>query len=248
MMDSSIKKIRSLPVVERLYHFNSIPSTNTYAKGLKELPAKGIVVVCADRQTAGRGQRQNTFFSGAKGGVFASLVCPIAGIEKHFNHNRAVSLAIYDAIKSVCPAARLSIKWPNDIYWGDKKVCGILLENIPQSNGHIVVGFGINVNIEMKTFPEDIRGIATSLLIETGKKHNEYALLRNILEWFWRYLGLDSAAAHMLYMHRLYKVGERCEVNGQKGVFEGVLEDGRMRLKIEDKEISLSSGPVRFNS
>ena len=245
-MNSFLDKIKDLPFVGQLYHFNSIDSTNTFAKSIKDLPEKGIVVVCADKQTAGRGQRQNTFFSEAKGGVFASIVCPIADIGSHFIDNRAISLAIYDAIKSACARARLSIKWPNDIYWGDKKLCGILLENIPQSSRHIVVGFGINVNIASKIFPQDIRDIATSLVIETRKKHNEHVLLRNILEWFWKYLALDNAAAHLLYANRLYKIGSACEVNGQKGVFEGVLEDGRMRLKTGDREILLSSGPVRF--
>jgi BirA family transcriptional regulator, biotin operon repressor / biotin---[acetyl-CoA-carboxylase] ligase len=245
-MNSFLDKIKDLPFVEQLYHFNSIDSTNTFAKSLKDLPEKGIAVVCADKQTAGRGQRQNTFFSEAKGGVFASIVCPIEDISSHFIYNRSISLAIYDAVKTTCPKARLSIKWPNDIYWDDKKLCGILLENIPQSSRHIIVGFGINVNIALKTFPEDIRDIATSLLIETGKKNNEYVLLRKILEWFWKYQALDSAAAHLLYAHRLYKKGSVCEVNGQKGVFEGVLEDGRMRLKTGDNEILLSSGPVRF--
>ena len=245
-MNPSLEKIQKLPFVEQLYPFNSIDSTNTFAKSLKDLPEKGIVVVCADKQTAGRGQRQNTFFSEAKGGVFASIVCPIADIGSHFIDNRAISLAIYDAIKSTCPLARLSIKWPNDIYWGNNKLCGILLENIPQSSRHIVVGFGINVNIALQTFPEDIRDIATSLLIETGKKHSEFVLLGKILDWFWKYLPLDIAAAHLLYVNRLYKTGSDCEVNGQKGVFEGVLEDGRMRLRTGDKEILLSSGPVRF--
>ena len=245
-MNPTLEKIQNLPFVKKLYHFNSIESTNTFAKTLKDLPTEGIAVICADKQTAGRGQRQNTFFSEAKGGVFASIVCPIEDIGSHFNYNRAISLAIYDAVKITCPKARLSIKWPNDIYWGDKKLCGILLENIPQSSGHIIVGFGINVNIALKTFPDDIWDIATSLLIETGKKNNEYVLLRKILEWFWRYQALDSAAAHLLYVNRLYKEGSDCEVNGQKGVFEGVLEDGRMRLKTGDKEILLSSGPVRF--
>ena len=245
-MITSLDKIQKFSFVEKLYHFHSIESTNTFAKSLKDLPKDGIVVVCADKQTAGRGQRQNTFFSEAKGGVFASIVCPVADIGLHFIDNRAISLAIYDAVKSTCPVARLSIKWPNDIYWGNKKLCGILLENIPQSSGYIVVGFGINVNIALQTFPEDIRDIATSLLIETGKKHSEFVLLGKILDWFWKYLPLDIAAAHLLYVNRLYKTGSDCEVNGQKGVFEGVLEDGRMRLRTGDKEILLSSGPVRF--
>lgn len=245
-MTTSLEKIKRLPYVEHLFYFNSIDSTNTFAKNLNNLPKHGIVVVCADAQTAGRGQRQNTFFSEAKGGLFASIVCPIADIGSHFIYNRAISLAIYDAIKSACPGARLSIKWPNDVYWGDKKLCGILLENIPQSSRNIVVGFGININLSHDTFPADIQNIATSLLIETRKKHAVHVLLRKILERFWKYLPLDAPAAHFLYVNRLYKTGSRCDVNGRTGVFNGVLEDGRMRLWTGEKEDLLPTGPMRF--
>jgi BirA family biotin operon repressor/biotin-[acetyl-CoA-carboxylase] ligase len=247
-MDPSLDNIKALPFVERLIHFDSIDSTNTFAKGMQDLPGKGITVVCADKQTAGRGQRQSVFFSEARGGIFASIVCPITDISSHFNVNRALGLSLFGAIKSTCPDAKLSIKWPNDIYWGDKKLCGILLENVPHSGRHIVAGFGINLNIALDTFPREIRGTATSIMIETGKMHNEYVLLQKILEWFWKYLPLDSDAAHQLYTNRLYKVGASCEVNGTTGVFAGVLEDGRMRLKTTDDEILLTSGPVRFLS
>jgi biotin-(acetyl-CoA carboxylase) ligase len=108
------------------------------------------------------------------------------------------------------------------------------------------VGFGINVNIDHKTFPRDLQDIATSLLIETNKKHSVYVLLRKILERFWKYHSLDPAAAHLLYANRLYKTGSGCEVNGTKGVFIGVLEDGRMRLAAGGRELLLSSGPGRF--
>jgi BirA family transcriptional regulator, biotin operon repressor / biotin---[acetyl-CoA-carboxylase] ligase len=245
-MSSSITKIQDLPFVENLLHFKSIDSTNTFAKNLKDLPRKGITVICADRQTAGRGQRQNSFFSGKAGGIFASVVSPIADISSHFMFNRAISLAIFDALKDTSPKALLAIKWPNDIYWGDKKVCGILLENVPRSEHHIIAGFGINVTITRDTFPDDLHDIATSVVIETGKKRNIYLLLRNILERFWKYLSLDPAAAHLLYSNRLYKVGANCEVNGQTGVFKGVREDGRMRMDVGGNEILLMSGPVRF--
>ncbi|HMD69076.1 MAG TPA: biotin--[acetyl-CoA-carboxylase] ligase [Chitinivibrionales bacterium] len=247
-MTSEIDTIRSLPFVEHLHHFDVIESTNNFAKDLPVYPEKGIVVVWANRQTAGRGQRQNTFFSEVKGGLFASVVCPIGDLSTHFSFNRAMSLAIFDGIKALAPKATLSVKWPNDIYWGDKKICGILLETVPSRPGFIVVGFGINVNIPATTFPPDVRSIATSLLMETKQRHAIGGLLFAILKRFWKYLGLDAGAAHLLYANRLYQIGSYCEVHNTKGVFKGVLEDGRMRLLAGHRELLLSTGPVRFQS
>src|SRR5271157_177410 len=127
-MESSLT---SLSFVEKAYHFQSINSTNTFAKSLVCLPANGICVITADRQTAGRGQRDNTFFSGTDGGLYASIVCPISDIQSHFMYNRAISLAICHAIEGKVPLSLVRIKWPNDIYWSDRKICGILLESLP---------------------------------------------------------------------------------------------------------------------
>lgn len=245
-MKKAFARIELLPFVERVFHFDVVDSTNTFAKNLDAFPKQGLFVVCADRQSAGRGQRQNTFFSEAKGGLFASIVCPMPDIASHFNYNRAISLAIYDGVKGLSPGAPLAIKWPNDIYWGDRKLCGVLLETVPGRTGVIVIGFGMNVNLARKTFPDDIKSIATSLLIETKKRHDVGALLGAIVEWFWKYLSLPANAAHLLYTNRLYKTGSACIANGRAGVFKGVLQDGRMQLSIAGKDVLLSSGPVRF--
>jgi BirA family biotin operon repressor/biotin-[acetyl-CoA-carboxylase] ligase len=241
-----LAKIRALPFVEHLYHFEVIESTNTFAKDLPAYPEKDFAVVWANRQTAGRGQRQNSFFSEVKGGLYASVVCPIGDLATHFSFNRAMSLAIFDGIKALAPKAPLAIKWPNDIYWGDRKICGILLETVPSRPGFIVIGFGINVNITAGTFPPDVRSVATSLLMETRKQHAIGGLLCTILKRFLKYLPLDAGAAHLLYANRLYQLGSYCEVHNTKGVFKGVLEDGRMRLFAGHRELLLSTGPVRF--
>jgi BirA family biotin operon repressor/biotin-[acetyl-CoA-carboxylase] ligase len=245
-MKNPVAKIDLLPFVERVFHFDTIDSTNTFAKNLTTFPEKGLLVVYADSQTEGRGQRQSTFFSGARGGLFASIVCPIPDIGSHFNYNRAISLAIYDGVKDLSPSAPLAIKWPNDVYWGDRKLCGILPETVPGRTGIIVIGFGINVNIARTTFPNDIKSVATSLLIETKKRHDVGALLEAIVERFWKYLSLPPNAAHLLYTNRLYKTGSTCMVNGRIGVFKGVLQDGRMRLSVGGRDMLVSSGPVRF--
>jgi biotin-(acetyl-CoA carboxylase) ligase len=178
--------------------------------------------------------------------LYASVVCPISDLASHFTYNRAVSLAIYDAVKALAPKSPLSIKWPNDIYWGDRKLCGILLETVPAHPGVIVIGFGINVNIARLDFPPDIRGSATSVLIETRKRHAPGGLLCVILERFRQYLSVPAEAAHMLYANRLYKMGAPCAAGGNRGTFAGVYPDGRMRLQQGESELLLTTGPVRF--
>jgi BirA family biotin operon repressor/biotin-[acetyl-CoA-carboxylase] ligase len=238
--------VKSLPFVERLYHFKSIDSTNTFAKKMPSYPAKGLVVVCADNQTAGRGQRDNTFFTRENAGLYASIVCPISDVAGHFNYNRAISLSIYDAIVHIAPQALLFIKWPNDIFWGDKKMCGILLENVPSHGGILVLGFGINVNIAATEFPVDMQNSATSMLIETGVHNDPTSLLYAVLERFWQYISVPVDAAHEAYAGKLYKVGCRCDVAGKNGIFAGVNIDGRLRLQHGESESLLTSGPVRF--
>ena len=230
----------------RLLHFDSIDSTNTYAKGLAPLPASGVTVICADTQRSGRGRGNNSFFSEAKGGLFSSLVCVIPDIGAHFSYNRAISLSICDAIQNRFRASPLFIKWPNDLYWGDKKLCGILLETIPGRQNHIIIGFGINVNLRDDDFPLDLRAIATSVLAETGMTIDIHELLYDILTLFWKYRVLAAAAAHPLYSERLYRVGASVEINGQNGLFAGVLEDGRLCLKTGDKAAYFVSGTLRY--
>jgi BirA family transcriptional regulator, biotin operon repressor / biotin---[acetyl-CoA-carboxylase] ligase len=245
-MDSSLHKIKSLSFIEQLLHFESLDSTNTFAKELAALPASGLTVICADRQRAGRGRGDNSFFSDAAGGLWASLVCFVQDIGAHFSYNRAISLAICDAIQNRFESCPLFIKWPNDIYWQDKKLCGILLETVPGRQTHIIIGFGINVNLEAGDFPDDLRNIATSILAETGLSVDIHDLLYDILTLFWNYCILPRAEVHTLYCDRLYRPGAAVEINGEKGIFSGVLEDGRLCLKKGAETGYVMSGTLRY--
>jgi BirA family transcriptional regulator, biotin operon repressor / biotin---[acetyl-CoA-carboxylase] ligase len=229
-MESSLNKIRSLSFVEQLFHFEVLDSTNTYARELAALPASGLALICADTQRAGRGRGDNTFFSTINGGLYASLVCFVQDLTAHFTYNRAISLAICDAIQNRFEFSPLFIKWPNDIYWQDRKLGGILLETIAGRQNHIVIGLGINVNLRGDDFPHDLRNIATSIFAETGVKIDIHELLYDVLTLFWSYCVLPGADAHALYAQRLYRPGASVEINGHKGLFAGVKEDGRLCL------------------
>lgn len=237
--------IASLPFVEQYFHFDTMGSTNDFAKQLEGFPDTGIVVIHADVQTQGRGQRGNSFYSG-EGGLYATIVCPLSDIGDHFTLNRAVSLAIIESMCALAAGAPLSIKWPNDILWAEKKACGVLLESVPRSAGHIAVGFGVNVNTAVAGFPPDLRETATSMSIETGKRFDVRALLADIGERFQSYRFALPAEAHGRYGERLFGIGSLVRIHGQTGVYEQGLEDGRLCIKADGKCEYFSSGPMYF--
>lgn len=131
---------------------DAINSTNNYLKKLsKEDETVNWTIVTAEHQTLGRGQ-MNTIWESDKG---KNLICSILvrfdtlKAQDQFYLNCAVSLGIYNALRKFA-IPNLSIKWPNDIMSGSKKVCGILIENSLLSDGiaHTIIGVGLNVNQE----------------------------------------------------------------------------------------------------
>lgn len=176
-----------------------------------------------------------------------SIVTPVVSIERHFTHNRALSLAICEAIEAVCGVKNvLAVKWPNDIFWNDKKICGILLENHPGNPRMLVLGFGCNIAIKTEEFPIELKSIATSLLIETGKRYSRSLVLKNVIERYHSNCTADQARVHQAYTERLYGTHRVIEVDGQRGVFDGVDDDGRLRLKAGRELMYIQSGHVRF--
>ena len=131
-------------------------STNAYMKKLvrEERPEEGSLVI-ADFQTGGRGQMGNSWFSSKGDNLLFSLVIypKTVRANEQFIISRIASLAIKNTLDQFVDDIR--IKWPNDIYWNDKKIAGILIENDLQGNtiDNSVIGIGINVNQEM--FPID---------------------------------------------------------------------------------------------
>lgn len=148
---SNLSLCLPLPVDFSIHHIESCGSTN---KSLQELliteqPAEGLLV-WADEQTAGRGHGKNTWESEAgKNLTFSLLLRPFfIPPDKQFILTQIVSLALIDLLREILPVEKPTIKWPNDIYIGDKKVAGILIQNFikGQSIDYSIVGIGLNVN------------------------------------------------------------------------------------------------------
>lgn len=137
-----------------ILHFRELQSTNSYMReNLPDLPDFAVVV--ADNQTAGRGQRGNSWESEPGKNLLLSMhYCPPECLHpsRQFLISKAVSLATAEAVDRLldgCGHPDVCVKWPNDIYVGDRKVAGILIENTLQSPAgiaHSVIGIGLNIN------------------------------------------------------------------------------------------------------
>jgi BirA family biotin operon repressor/biotin-[acetyl-CoA-carboxylase] ligase len=161
-------------------------STNDeIAELAKNDPFPGVVVV-AEHQTAGRGQRGNTWISSAyKALTLSVLLRPNIALK---DSGRLTTWAVNTVASTIADRYRLNstVKPPNDVYIAGRKVAGVLVEMKAQSGGpHLaILGIGINVNQTPADFPAELRDRATSLAISTGhaQDRNQLAieLLRNL--------------------------------------------------------------------
>jgi BirA family biotin operon repressor/biotin-[acetyl-CoA-carboxylase] ligase len=160
-------------------------STNRVAMEMAENRAKHGTVVVADAQTAGRGRMGRRWASPAGKNLYVSLLLrPSVPTVDAPQLALVAGVALADAFEAVgVPAA---LKWPNDLYCGGRKAAGILAEMASDPGGvrHVVIGVGVNVNMEEGDFPPDLRDTATSLRIRAGRAFRRADVFARLLEAF----------------------------------------------------------------
>ncbi|MEA4826614.1 MAG: biotin--[acetyl-CoA-carboxylase] ligase [Clostridium sp.] len=166
-------------------HLDTIDSTNNEAKKLAIDGVPEGTLVISEEQTMGRGRLGRNWISPKHKGIWMSLI-----LRPEINPIQ-VSKITQVAAAAVCIALidmgiRTLIKWPNDIVLNGKKVCGILTEMSGELNrvNYVIVGIGINANIDKDEFPEDLKPTASSLKIEIGNYIKRKELVRRILNNF----------------------------------------------------------------
>lgn len=170
-------KYKFLPVTT----FETIDSTNRAAKEMVSSGSPPPFIVVADSQSAGRGRLGRTFFSPASTGIYMSLASgsfPELGSAVFITS--AAAVAVTDAIISLTGKSP-GIKWVNDIYLGDKKICGILAESQKNENGFSVIT-GIGINMTTTRFPSEISGVAGSLLSDISREKMIAEITTNLLD------------------------------------------------------------------
>lgn len=196
-----------------ILHFNTLHSTHTYVSEHAASMAAGTVV-SADYQTAGRGQRGNTWEAEAGENLLFSMLVRPAGLAagKQFYVSEAVSLALVDTLWQVC-GVECRIKWPNDIYAGEKKICGILIahgveacEEGEARITHSVLSAGVNLN--QKRFVSDAPN-PVSVFQLTGVMTDRELFLQQLLANIEAGMELlnsgENATLHDRYMSSLWR-------------------------------------------
>ncbi|MEK6828205.1 MAG: biotin--[acetyl-CoA-carboxylase] ligase, partial [Nanoarchaeota archaeon] len=164
----------------KIFHFKSLTSTQDKAK---EFSKKGLsdVVIIADTQTKGRGRFKRKWHSD-KNGLWMSILLKQKKIENLQYLTFAAAVAVVKSIKKIANL-NTSIKWPNDVHYKGKKLCGILTEGIFGKDNYIAVGIGINVN--QNKFLDDIKNIASSLKIIKKQNFSINKIAANIIDEFY---------------------------------------------------------------
>ncbi|MCF8296552.1 MAG: biotin--[acetyl-CoA-carboxylase] ligase [Saprospiraceae bacterium] len=235
-----------------MYNLNIIKlektdSTNNYARQLIESGnISEITVIAADEQLQGKGHSENRWESEkGKNLTFSAILSPhFLEIQKQFILTKVISLAIADFISEYVDKSPVKIKWPNDIYVNDKKICGILIENVVKGDlfEYSVVGIGININqTEFKSnAPNPI-----SLKLLNGTDYNLKELFYKILKHIEnRYAQLMNPVLNTLdkeYLNSLYKFNELADYRFQnkeiKAKIIGVTKFGKLIVKTADEEL-----------
>ncbi|NMH26991.1 biotin--[acetyl-CoA-carboxylase] ligase [Flavobacterium silvaticum] len=216
-------------------------STNDYLKDLlKAGKIENFTVVSAENQTAGRGQMGAIWkVESGKNLTFSVFVSDVAHVDYLFGLNVAVAVSIVETLQKNA-ISDLSIKWPNDIMSGRKKIGGILIESIFRTDGSIwsVIGIGINVNqTDFENLPQ-----ASSLMMQSGREFNREELLeslvadleskiselRNTKEQLW------NDYHKLLFCAQKPAVYETPDGIRFNAIITEVLQNGKLKLELEE--------------
>ncbi len=227
-------------------YYPTIDSTNTEAKRLLNAGYRGNVLVVADEQTGGRGRQGKTFYSPPGTGIYMTAVVPSGRrLQDAVSVTTAAGVAVCKAIEELTDK-KPQIKWVNDVYIDDKKVCGILTEAVVGMESGVAESMiiGIGMNVHTVDFPPDVEN-AVSLDTDVSRAD----LIASIADHLWELLdkGYDSFIDYyrshcMLLSKSIYFIQDRVST---PGTVIGIDEVGGLVVRLEDGGITtLRSGEI----
>lgn len=228
-----------------IIYVDETTSTNTLLKN--KLSADGdlpeFTMLYTGFQTLGRGQKGNSWESERNKNIMCSILLKPVFLEakEQFVLSEAVSLAILNFLDYYLP--NIKVKWPNDIYYGDKKISGILIENTIQSNSILASIVGIGINVNQTIFMSDALN-PVSLSQVTGQDYDIPKLINevrdSIIKCYDFTKSMDEAETmHKYYLSKLYKYNEIATYKDEYGTFKGKIIDVELhggKICIEDED------------
>ncbi|NOZ35421.1 MAG: biotin--[acetyl-CoA-carboxylase] ligase [Chlorobi bacterium] len=225
--------------------YKTVSSTNDKAKEfLQNNEPENFTIIITEEQIKGRGQRGNYWHCEKdKNLTFSIVIYPnFLFASKQFYLSKVVSLGIIDYLNT--KKQGFKIKWPNDIYYNDKKICGILIENsiFGSRIKNSVIGIGLNMNQDV--FPQNLPD-AVSMKNITNKKYNIenelYLLLNYILKNYKNLKVENFEQIDKKYHSHLFGINETLEFKDKTGTFKGIIKgtlpEGRLSIQISENDI-----------
>lgn len=231
----------------RISLFEAIDSTNLEARRQAQSGMSAPALIIADSQSAGRGRLGRSFYSPPGTGLYMSILLrakdsPADNVQL----TAAAAVAAARSIEELC-GIKVKIKWVNDLYLGEKKICGILCESFcsPSDERYVIIGIGINLLTE--DFPEELSDIAASVMVKGVRRDTLAAdIAGRMLDYY------KSPTEHGImeyYRANSAVLGKRIVfTQGEKsccGIAESIDEVGRLTIKLDDDSVKiLSSGEI----
>lgn len=212
----------------RMIELDSTDSTNQFLQNYQDNPERRITLVSAEYQTAGRGSGTNTWESAQGQNLLFSLLTHPRWQPptQMYALSEVAALAVCRALDDFVPG--FQVKWPNDIYYADTKVVGMLIENKLRGNqiDRCIIGIGLNVN--QTRFLSDAPN-PCSLALIMGHSVERRFVLERVMEHFTHLYGrLEHGRAediHAAYLDKLYRKGEMHTYRDAEGAFRATLTD-----------------------
>ena len=243
-------------------HLSEIDSTNDYAKRLIEqhrrdgIELPDCTLISADRQSAGRGRCGKSFESPKGGSIYMTLILGLNKLPEHcMLITPAAAVGTLEALEAA-GSKHLGIKWVNDLYLDEGKVCGILTEAVMDESGtkieYAVVGIGVNIDADIASFPEEVRDIAATL---TGLKNSKEEVIFSIAKQVTS--KIYAAVQGDLSFMRIYRersiLTRKCvswedDRGRHSGRVLGINDSGSLEVDEDGKKTVLQSGEVSVNT
>lgn len=218
----------NFPHIDSFQHFETIDSTNAEAQRfIHKHPGKNAIII-ADAQSAGRGRQRREWHSPEGQGLWWSLVLG----QPEWNPPNPQLLSLYTGIITAMvlnewTAVSVLQKWPNDIYIGGKKICGILIERkwLGNEPGSTVIGIGINLRQKLEDFAPEMRETATSLVQQPLRKEiHRPDMLAAMIDIFFKNWDLLTSPEALIkrWQSEALWLNERVEIRDENQSFSGI--------------------------
>lgn len=239
---SALARLKNKPYGSTLSLLSFADSTNNYIRRLSDILPNGHTVI-ATEQFSGRGRQGKSFFSPSGNGLYMSILFREPHLVNDGLFTAKISIAVCRAIDRITGTdgnGGVGIKWVNDIYFGSRKLCGILCERLADKDGapYVIAGIGVNLRTDNSELPKDIRAVACSLFDITRTLYDKYELCALILEELEKVFEEDNKDVLEKYRQRSVVLGHEITVirSGEniRAAALDICDDGSLLVRYED--------------